>query len=619
MKPGRIFYGFSAETVLFPLRPLARESLLSWVARTTIENHLPNITTILRDVGQARRHVMADVMGRDIDVEGLAKILGSDLKTIEALRSAPIGSRRVRYLGASIRASDMQSSIRRFAPATMARDDVPYYRAPWLLKLFPVCVESWQVIRSMCECGFLQHWSTVTTIEHCNRCGQDLRSVDSPYVPEQYRPALQSLANILFGDEMARKAALAALPSDLQGEDPGDIFEFVLLMARVVDPDLGNPRRAGWREQPLRLASALAIATAHLQQWPATPWSCLESAKPLRQLTTHSRALTLFSHVITGAMPVSLSGKFRATLDNVRDRIPVATSNASDEVMDVSSAANILGVEQNTVRSARRNGLLTARFLFRQGHLVCGYDRREVEALAVADGGWPYASTVGDRLGIPPYAIEQLCAMGRLQWAKAPFRTLKQGLRICPESISTLEDDLLGRAERGILIDNPVSLTVVMRGIGAREKPWGRVLDALVDGHWRYTIPEAGSLAKQICVDMLDVEDIRRSIFEPHRWSSFPFSDNVNLTDACDILNVGSRFRDKLHRYSCRRHNDGWVFVRADILRLATKVITGSELQAYMFLSPKTTASTIRRAQLTACEFGFVREGAATRFAAALR
>ena len=202
MKPNRLFYGFEAETVADPQTLLPREGLLSLIARTTIEYELPNITTILRDVGQVHRNRVADIMSGDVDVEGLATILGADLPTVRGLLCEDLGNGSTRYLGATLAAGDVHTRERRFAPASLANDPVPFYRASWLVRTFPVCPQTWQILRSRCDCGSIQTWSTVSSLVLCEGCGEDLRDLGSAVLPVEQQPGLRFLADLLFGDEV---------------------------------------------------------------------------------------------------------------------------------------------------------------------------------------------------------------------------------------------------------------------------------------------------------------------------------------------------------------------------------------------------------------------------------
>ncbi|MFN3727476.1 MAG: TniQ family protein [Allosphingosinicella sp.] len=617
MRPNRLFYGFDAEEVCDPQPPIEKESLLSWIARTTLENELPNVTTIMRDIGQTHRNRVVDIMRKAIDVEGLAVILGGDRLTVQAMRAHDIGNGATRYLGSTIRTGDVHTRARRFAPAALAKDETPFYRASWLIRTFPVCTESWQTLRTTCDCGAEQTWATVSSMVLCEECGEDLRDLRGDPVPTEARPGLDFLADILFGDEAARAAAMARLPADLQVLDPGDVYELALLMARIVDPAMANPREKVWRREPMRLAGALAKAGELLPSWPETPWLALAAAGDTKTMLPRCRALTSLHRVLSRGCASTIAAPIAETLDQMRQTITIESPDLSAQLVDLNEAEKILRVNKWKIRAARGAGCLECHFLIRRGEILPAYDRSELEAMA-ATVDWPSAAVVGKRIGLPPYGVEQLCAMDELRWAKAPHRTLRTGLRVDPLSVAAFEGALRKSASPADGVPDPVPLTAVMRGIGAREKPWGRVLRGLLSGEWPYALSREGCAVREIIVGRADADAIRLLTFEPDNWADFLFSETINQIDACDILNVTIRNRQQIARYKIREHRGGWLFDRAFVTGLAVRIVTSSELSSRHFMNGQAAVPNIRRAGLQPDAFGFSRQHAIPRFDAVL-
>jgi len=617
VRPSRLFYGFEAQEVLDPQEWIKRESLLSWIARTAVENDLPHVTTITRDVGQAHRHRLVDVIRQGIDVEGLAVILGGHLPTVESLRGGEIGNGMVRYLGAKIRTSDLHTEERRFAPASLADDNVPFYRDSWLIRTFPVCTETWQTLRTVCDCGTVQTWATVSSLVLCEGCGEDLRDLSSDFIPPERRAGLQFLADILFGEDETRDSAMARLPEKLRVLDPGDVFELAILMSRIVDPAMGNPRHKVWRNKPLRFAMALSRAGEFLPLWPETPWLALDAAGDAKAMNGRSRALFVLSHVLCGKLSRNVSKPIAALIDEIRDEITI-DDDANSHLVDLHEAYRILRVRKKQIRAERAAGHLGSKFVIRRGEVLPGFERTMLESLAAA-ADWPCAAVAGKRLGLASYAVEQLCALGELVWAKAPEGTLRKGLRVDPDSVAGLERALRGAASPiDELSDDPVSLTRTMRGIGGREKPWGTVLRYLLAGEWRYALRHEGSVVREICVSRADVEAIRGAEFNPSDYKDFAFAGTLDQADACDILNVAVRNRHQIKAHKIGVRNRAWSFDRADVARLAADIVTGAELGSRYLLENRTALAAIRRADLKDLEFGFERASAIQKFAAAL-
>lgn len=613
MIPSRLFYGFDPERVANPQPLIAGESLLGWIARTTVENELPNITTILRDVGQNHRNRFADVMFGPIDVEGLAVILGSDMQTVDALRAEDLGDERCRYLGSIVSAGDVHTKERRFAPASLASDEVPFYRASWLLRTFPVCTSSWQVLRSDCTCGAAQTWATISSYTLCESCGEDLRDLPGETVPEDQRQGLQFFADLLFGDKDASAGAKSKLPPELRTLNGGEIFELAMVIARIIDPILGNPRENVWRDEPARLAQALSVVPELLCAWPNTPWLALQAAGDIRQMQPRCEALKAIKRVFSGMYRSRLTASLGEQFDRMRDNITLDAVTPHNDLVDLTEAEKILGSEKRAIRAARAAGHLKCLFGLHHGEMVTAFSRADLEAIAITRD-WPAASTVAKQMGLPPYGVEQLCAMDEVIWAKAPHRTLAPWLKVDPVSLEEFEDTILAGAISPSAIAQPVSLTAVMRGVGGREKAWGPVLRRLIDGDWDYAVTPGGSCVRSILVDWKDVEAIRSVNFCMSDWSSFSFDNMLNQTDACDILNVPLRDRGSIERYKIGTQRGARLYPRSELTLLAREVITSSELCAQYLLRPKTAAAVLRRVRLPSSEFGYVRCGAAAKF-----
>ncbi len=616
MKPSRLFYGFDAEPIKDPQSILPGEGLLSLIARTTIEYELPHITTILRDVGQVHRNRVADIMSGDVDVEGLATILSADLAAVRSLRCDDLGNGSVRYLGATLAAGDVHTRERRFAPASLASNAIPFYRASWLVRTFPACAETWQILRSRCDCGSIQTWATVSSTVLCEGCGKDLRDLAAEVVPDEQQPGLQLLADLLFGNPMARSNALANLPEQLRSLDGGEVFELALVTARIVDPTMGNPRENAWRDQPARLAQALSTAAGLLVHWPETPWRALAASGDIATMNPRCEPLKALQRVLSGKYSSRLAAALRRELDHMRSAITLDGDGPPDHLVDLNDAERILGVNKWKVRSVRAAGHVGCHFAIRRGEILPAYRRSELEAIA-ATHDWPSAYTVAARTGLPPYGVEQLCAMDDLIWAKAPNRTLRTGLRVQPASVAALEQFLRNGAVPHTRID-PVSLTAAMRGIGGREKAWGPVLRRLTEGDWPYALSRDGQSIREVQVDRACVDAIRAMVFDPADWTLFPYAGTITQADACDILNVPIRERMSIEHYKTGEKRGAWLFNRDAVSRMAGEIITSSELCARHLLVPKSATAVLRRAQLQSTGFGYLRIGAEREFVEAM-
>lgn len=429
-------------------------------------------------------------------------------------------------------------------------------------------------------------------------------------LPKEWAERFPALATI--GGRMS-SIIYDKLPPELRALNGGEIFELALVTARIVDPTLGNPRENVWRDQPARLARALSVVPDLLCAWPDTPWRALEVVGDIRKMQPRCDALKALQRVLGGVYRSRLPASLGEQFDRVRDAITLDGITPHKHLVDLNEAAKMLGATKRTIRTARASGRLECLFALHRGEAVTAFNRVELEAIA-ATLDWPSAGTLTKSLGLPPYGIEQLCAMNELGWAKAPHRTMDPSLRVDPVSVKHFEDALLAGAIPVSAILQPVPLTAAMRGVGGREKAWGPVLRRLIDGEWGYAVAPDGSCVRSIIVEQKDVEAIRSVEFCMSDWSSFPFENMLNQADACDILNVPLRDRGTIEGYKVGTQRGARLYARSELASLASEVITSSELCARNLLHPKTAAAVLRRVGLTPSEFGYIRCGSAERF-----
>lgn len=297
----------------------------------------------------------------------------------------------------------------------------------------------------------------------------------------------------------------------------------------------------------------------------------------------------------------------------MRDAIALDGITPHEHLVDLNEAEKMLGATKRTIRTARASGHLECLFALHRGEAVTAFNRAELEAIA-ATRDWPAAGSLTKPLGLPPYGIEQLCAMNELGWAKAPHRTMDPSLKVDPVSVKQFENSVLAGAIPVSAILQPVPLNAAMRGVGGREKAWGPVLRRLINGEWSYAVAPDRSCVRSIIVEQKDVEAIRSVEFFMSEWSSFPFDNMLNQADACDILNVPLRDRGTIERYKIGTQRGARLYPRSELSLLAREVVTSSELCARYLLRPKTAAAVLRRTGLTQSEFGFIRCDAAAKF-----
>lgn len=580
------------DAVWWPLGIDEGESLLGFATRTMEDNVLPHLAAILREAGQAHRNRTVDVVSGDVPAEALAAVLGVPIAHVERLRGGFDAAGRFRYMGVEMRPEDVCTRVRRFAPGGLRLE--PIHRAAWTLRQLPVCTESWQPLLYRCSCGTVQDWTMVRDIMLCQDCGGPLIDVPVAHVPVHEQGALQVYADLLSADPCIRDAALARMPADFAAAGAGGVVDMILGLAPVVDTSLHRSVRhpGTWRDRPLQFASAIARVVAGLLEGPNALVQTLIGCHPADAKPRTVRLVRL-SSFLTGRGRALLPAACVALLDEAAAGL--ASPGPGDyHAIDFEEAEVLLGRRRRTLRAARRAGTLRTAFFIRRGELLPALDRVEVERIAATPGVG--TNTFGRTLHLPGYAIGQMADTAVLGWIEHPFVLETQGIRIREG-----EDVRFLRRLADCSIDlshvETIGLSTVLRSIGGREKPYGHVLRALIDGDVPFDLTRGAMLAARLRIRREDAELLRASILARPSYITFPAPRTFTQMDVCDILNLHVRNRDAVLQLDHRRAG-GAMFDSSLVAQMARARVTGGEIAARLGLSAMTIAARLRAADV---------------------
>jgi hypothetical protein len=202
-------------------------------------------------------------------------------------------------------------------------------------------------------------------------------------------------------------------------------------------------------------------------------------------------------------------------------------------------------VDEHALKRAWDDGLLTQHQWAFGAKRVRAFDLREVQTIAPMLRRSKAQARVAAMLGIPRYGVEQLVAMRlfrpappsaqRDQW-DAPR---EEALRL----ISRLTQ--LGLGE----VIQPVSLLEAARHVSGRVKPWGPIIQLLLEGDCSFAIvgTEARPLVKRIDISATDLERISSKIFDLQEARSSGFDTMWSQKDSLECF-----MATKTHRSSCK-------------------------------------------------------------------
>lgn len=247
--------------------------------------------------------------------------------------------------------------------------------------------------------------------------------------------------------------------------------------------------------------------------------------------------------------------------------------------------AKYLRTGTREVVTLRRRGAFRTVGVARGSVLVPAFDRQEVEAIDRDMSRRLDLNRVNVRLGLPYYAVEQLCALGHIPLLKRPFFAARYvEPQTSRDAADRLEERLLfGRAGA---LDDARPLQVAMQMVGGRLKPWDAVVEAMLRGQLPYVVVEGREpLFRRI---MVAKRDLLPFAFLPIARSGaaaplmgtidagFDFDNRMTKRDAAEVLNLATRERTRLLApYSTTP--DPVVPVEA-VLDLAARFVTNVEI-----------------------------------------
>ena len=599
--------------VLSPATPIPGQSLIGLVRECAWENRLPSVGVLLRDTVDAA-YAWGDLAVRtDVDAAGLAYAMRIEAAEV-AERMCP--ERRVArnlgirfFHGAAIRAYDLGSATRSFAPASLETSG--HHRAMWQHGLLPFCLESGETLVHRClRCEKRLEWGAAKPLTRCSHCGRP-----AAVTPRRVAPVVLEAGRFLFGSADPRPAERAAAASrlhpDLSMLPPGVASDLGWSLGRLAcEIDLGP--RAHDRLLPAATRIEVILAGADLLAgWPDSVPACLRDALARDQ----SRARRMHHMIKTLCSPLACWPEQRDLLNR---RLP-----------------EVLGTTRLAFRSARGNTLTSAETLLflrvswsmipklvQAGELTAVGARRGIKLSAVFDGtsvrrladlrrDCSSIGNVSESFGISHEGLDQLIASHVLAEHEGPAVDIMYSQR----QVATTS--LLCLIER---LENPVgswkgesvsvSLSRAACSIGGGAKPWAAIFRALLEGDLPYCLarPHAdapGPPGRATVPRLVDRLFVDQAAFSRLAFAAVASSthraggavEEISRRDAEEMLNLtpANLIRTIKSELSSAALANGRL-LRRDVARLARTSIAPAEISVRFAAGSRRLPPEIRKA-----------------------
>ncbi len=572
--------------------PIPGESLDGFVAAIVGDNDLVKVRSVSAVGGITYGHRPQLTTTGWKALPALAEILEVDVEEL-TLRSYPAvgidGSRRA-FFGTTVHRADLRTRERFFSPEALAAS--PHHRAMWQLKL-PFDGETGELLVCRCtrpDCGKIQRWRHSAGIAWCDACVQDLSAQTVPVLGEDLLADYRHAVGLTHTDPRKRTESLALLPERLRVLGADMAFELLLRLCPIVDQRCSWSRGSRiWSNDPFIIAGSLQRAWHLLLSWPNAFLSAIAVSLGRAEARfgdgTGGAILRFFRLRHGDGVAPAVAAEIRA----VHDIIDIDGPNA-DEIRAKGAtcheASALSGVSTRHLAPLRRGGVLRTIPVAR-GPLILPYlDRAEIMAIKRdMERRWDLSRAV-QVLGLPYYAIERICARGRIDLIKHPyFQARYPEPQTTEAAVRAFEQDLSSRAIASL--SGAVPILGAVRAVGGRLKPWAEIVDAMLtkDGLAFGLTEEGNALFDRVRVRRDDLRSIigvaiggdqRRARNGPLPDSGFRFAEVMTKSDAGEVLNICSKqFTPLLRHYPTTSSR---VVPISDVLRISSAHISATEI-----------------------------------------
>ncbi|WP_294353690.1 hypothetical protein [uncultured Sphingomonas sp.] len=557
------------------------ESLIGLIARTSRANWLSNLRPILA-AAKVERHAYYNLAAREkLDAAQLAFTCRLPLQSIEERRylsdKNALEVYGVGFHGATIPAYDLQLRACRVTPSWLR---MGYHSAFGHHALATHCPVSDELFIDSCpRCGLKLNW-TRSAIHTCHRCQLDITEHRGEVVSRELANATRLMLDLIHPNADRHKVALQTLPPLLRNLNRGVVFEIGWRMGCILTGTRSYNRMNAKRlAVPTRLkilsAGSKAIAT-----WPCSLRDMLQdfsreaksqtkvSAGSFRRLLPLAKAWPDLTAAFYTAAPALKGGP--------RGFVKASLSNG----VNATELESTLGISQRLVQRLRNKELTPAISTGSiRSHQI--FEGAKLEQLRSLLDDSISVGAISERMGISRHGVEQLACLGRIQvFDSGPVSHAHVRRQACKSDFDQLVAQL--SAASSVLNDvDCVPIQYAMRAIGGREKPWGPVIVALLNGDIAFTLTDGkGRLLERVYIPLDYFDDICNSWFDRTKYPSFSFEEQINWRDTEELLNIFPKAKPIALSQGVIPLPVAGANERVSILDLAQRNISESEILA---------------------------------------
>lgn len=571
--------------VLTPIRPEADESLISLLCRVSASNDLARNRVLLSSISPVWHSHFNLAARNDLDFDRLAFTCRLPRHEVESRRYTNVSISPTLagfgFHGASIPIYDLQLKARR---TTAAWARVGYHSALGHHALITHCPVSGEILIDACpRCSRALNW-TAATLSHCSQCGFDLRTHQTARVSSEDQAATELMISILHPDPARQTWAIRQLHPTLRSIDRGTIFELGWRMGSILTGQGLATRNTAKRLAPEQRLRILAEGSRILGSWPESfqqaargsagdKNGCRTLASAVASIADAQNSWPELRQVVREAVPALSSGpRFLKKATLVK---PATSRELSLE----------LGVSQEVFERMRQSDELQA-LGSEDRHYKPIFEASGIEDLKQRLGDRISVSKISEALGISRHGVEQLACMGFLEIydagaVAAGFKSRqarKSDFELLKTRLVGMGASDAGRFTAGAGVSFDLPMPAAVRAIGGREKPWGPIIAAMLDGRCAFELVEgAGNFMSRVRIARADLPYLACLDFDESRHPTFKFEPGINGRDAEELLNIFPKQLQVAKKAQVVPKPEGRFYDRQAIRALAREYMSAAE------------------------------------------
>ncbi|MCW0190551.1 MAG: TniQ family protein [Rhodococcus sp.] len=488
--------------------PIAGESLLGLLARATHRNGFTGLMKVLSLADIAARSALVLPYIDPAEAERVAFVLkvpvGEILSRCHASASGEsVDANRIDFFGIPLRARYRESTLRRVSPRALAIS--PHHRALHDLRPFSFCSETLEELLDACPvCHKPLGWFTTAGVAFCEHCidGEgaprvDLRDFPQPIVHINDEAALRFLTDLVNPVPSVREKALENVDRNLSGYGPGELFEFVILMARAVatPPSVDTLKLRNLRAREdfeFLTPDLLAQVGRALMDWRSGFQTIADSMRALAPerpghfgVAKELGALRLLAR--HQSVPQGIRNLLKQTITEDMERTadePAAPRRRAlrhrDDLIDTQEAAARLGIKGGLVGKLARCGEIDVIRTEGRRSLML-FKASQIEEIRTVRRDMIDGLKAARQIALPLGALEALAEAGLIRRADGPALAIVAGKhQYRLSSLQELMTAIEHARQAGTGTEACRRFNAALRRLPAGEKPWVAIVRAVL-------------------------------------------------------------------------------------------------------------------------------------------